>query len=311
MNVRLVVGHHHLMHQVAPNIAIHEGYFSEAGLDSVEVLVSGRDQKSIEMLIDGDADIALDLKTGDVSMAKVAGKDLCIIAGWFTRDILFGLVGAKGINKISDLKGKVIGVREIPDGYTYNKSRIWLRHFGLDPDKDVAFMPTGDGSWQGQKKLLDSGRIHARYVHTRARDEVIAEGYPILLDNKELFPEGYAPRVIVSTNKFVDANPQTVKAVLHGIFRAYDLLRKEESWPHVVDIIFKKRRLKFWDEDPSTYDRPHDNLDNLTPDGLVTVGGVEGVLKEQRMGGFIPETLKAADILRLELAKEVLKDMGR
>lgn len=306
MNVRLIVGHHHLMHVVAPNIAIHEKFFSEAGLDNVEIIVSGRDEKTIDMLLAEEADISLDLKTSDIAMAKVAGKDLCIIAGWITRNILLGLVGAKGINKISDLKGKVVGVREIPDGFTYQTGRLWLKHFGLDPDRDVAFMPTGDGTWHIQKKLLDSGRLQARYIHTRSREEVIKEGYPILIDHQELFPDGYAPRIIAATNKFVDSNPDTVKAVLKGMFRAFDFVRQAENWERVKEII-KNRNLKFWDEDPSTYDRPHDNLDNLTPDGLVTIGQIEGVLKEQRLAGNVPETLKAQDILRLELAEEVLR----
>ena len=70
----------------------------------------------------------------------------------------FFLMTRADIHSVNDLKGKVLGI-SYPGSTTHLVAESILRHFNLEPGKDVSLFPTGDN--QARLVALETGRVAA------------------------------------------------------------------------------------------------------------------------------------------------------
>ena len=90
------------------------------------------------------------LLAGEIDVAGIAGSSMRaaargapLKANFFPYDkSLFVLMGAPGIKRVQDLKGKVIGTTG-PGATTEFAASMVLQNHGMDPKKDVTFMTIG------------------------------------------------------------------------------------------------------------------------------------------------------------------------
>ncbi|HZD40192.1 MAG TPA: ABC transporter substrate-binding protein, partial [Terriglobales bacterium] len=163
MLLKVAAGHYHLFHRVAPMIAKAKGYFARENLD-VTISATGTDVKSLAALTAGELDLIIDLKSPVALRGRNHGEDVYFIGG-FLNTYPGILVGAKGIGNISDLRGKKIGLRE-PNGVQLTLTSMILQRAGIDPQKEVSFVPhTGSSSFKSIAPKLDRGLMQARIAH--------------------------------------------------------------------------------------------------------------------------------------------------
>ena len=129
-------------------VAKYLGYYQEEGLDVDLLAVGGSNEVAIQVAAgNGDLGEATPAQAV-IGMQENAAAPLDIRyfydAGY--RNIWsISVPAGSSIESIADLRGKKIGVTALGSaGTTYGKA--YLRSAGLDPDKDVAFIPIGTGS---------------------------------------------------------------------------------------------------------------------------------------------------------------------
>jgi ABC-type nitrate/sulfonate/bicarbonate transport system substrate-binding protein len=118
-------------------VASKKGFFKEENLEVVKVQM--QPQISVMALVAGDVDYSL--SWGSSLRAVISGLPLKVVAGIAHRP-LHVLMARTNIKSGKDLKGRKIGVDSFAGTMEY-LSRVAVRHFGLDPDRDVNIVISG------------------------------------------------------------------------------------------------------------------------------------------------------------------------
>jgi ABC-type nitrate/sulfonate/bicarbonate transport system substrate-binding protein len=146
----------------------------------------------------------------------------------------YKLVGAKGINRVQDLKGKKIAVNRFGGAPDF-LLRYALGRNGLDPQKDVTILQMGDPS--SRLVSLFSGAIDATLLLVPEEKVAIEKGLPVIVDFAALkLP--FVNIVLGANKKFLEESP----AVVRSFLACYsDALAKAKS-----DAEFTKKSLARW-----------------------------------------------------------------
>lgn len=119
-------------------VAMRKGFFKNEGIDVDKIQM--QPAIGVKALISGDVDYLL--AWGSALRAAVTGVPIKAVVGLASRP-LHVLVARPEIRTPKDLKGKVIGVDSVAGTVDY-LSRVAVRHFGLQPEKDVKIIVTGE-----------------------------------------------------------------------------------------------------------------------------------------------------------------------
>jgi ABC-type nitrate/sulfonate/bicarbonate transport system substrate-binding protein len=158
---------------------------------------------------------------------------------------------------------------------------------------------------------LDSGKLHAAMILRGEAPGMVPEGYSLLVDFNEVYPDGFPQRVIAVTEEFMEKRAAVIKPVLKAMIRAYRMMN--QNYPETLRIINEavaRGELK-WDRDidHELWKTKYPFFDAIPADGMVTLKGLETVIREGREVGKIPASFKMADILRPEFVKEAAKEV--
>jgi NitT/TauT family transport system substrate-binding protein len=135
-------------------VGIRAGFFKEEGLEVQWLVVNT--SIVVTALMGGELDVAG--AAGSAMRAAVRGAPLKAI--FFTHQrSTFVLMGAPEIKKVTDLKGKVIGITS-PGSSTELAASMVLEQYGLNPKKDVTFFSVGGSETAVQ--AMQQKIIHAR-----------------------------------------------------------------------------------------------------------------------------------------------------
>jgi NitT/TauT family transport system substrate-binding protein len=110
---------------------------------------------------------------GSAMRAAARGAPLKAILFPYSRS-LFVLMGAPGIKRVQDLKGKVVGTTG-PGATTELAASMVLQNHGMDPKKDVTFMNIGGA--ETSVLAMRNGTIHARAFNPDAAVLLKKQGF--------------------------------------------------------------------------------------------------------------------------------------
>lgn len=122
-----------------PWIAKEAGYFSAESLD-VELIRVGGSTRMVAALLGGSAPL-IHAGAPAAFAATMAGSDVVIIAAIGSMSP-FHLMARPEIKQPADLRGKKAGITTFGSS-SDQMVRLALKHFGLEPNKDVALLPLG------------------------------------------------------------------------------------------------------------------------------------------------------------------------
>ena len=151
--IRISVSGGYNMIFLSSGVAQHRGFFKDEGLDA-DIVVMGA-APSIAALINCDIDFTL--LTGTVIRAAIPGLPVRLVAGLMTSSPHV-LLARPEIKSVKELTGKKVGLAGFGDA-THVLARIILARNGVDPDKEVQFVPLGpdSGRFAGlQQRLADA-----------------------------------------------------------------------------------------------------------------------------------------------------------
>ena len=125
----------------------------------------------VKALMSGDVDYLL--AWGSALRAAVSGVPIKAVLGFAGRP-LHVLIARPEIKTPKDLKGKIIGVDSVAGTVDY-LSRVAVRHFGFEPEKDVKIIVTGESPTR--LAALRAGAIDATPIDVAFAVKAEDEGF--------------------------------------------------------------------------------------------------------------------------------------
>ena len=305
----LAAGHVHLFHIVAPIIARERNYFRDEGAGECEFLYSGTDAKTLDGMSDGSIDIGLDPKPYLVCEAKNRGSDVVIVGGWLNTPA-YGFIAAKGrsIKSLEDLAGKKVSARE-PDGIDVRFARQVFRRAGLDADRLVTWVVNGARSRRIQQPALDSGEVDAAMVILKDVPGMVTDGYPLLADLSQVYPQGYAVRVTAARGEIVRQEPERLTGLLRALIRAYRFMN--QRYDETKEILTRAGYALDKDMDAALWEGKYHMFERIPPDGAINEAGLVQVVAEEKEAGKLPQSFTLKDIVVDHFVKAAAANIDR
>jgi len=196
------------------------GIFRKYGLDVEPVLLRGG-SIATQALATGDPPL---VNIGTVVQAGLQGYNLALIAAVQTK-YDFIVFARPGITKLEQLKGKKIGITGFGSA-THFASSILLQHLKLEPNKDVALIPSGLDP--ERVAALVAGKIDASFFNSSAAPLARKAGLTELLQIGDLGVEVQG-NGLATSRSFIQSHREIVKAAVKGYVEAIHFIYSNKS----------------------------------------------------------------------------------
>ncbi len=303
----------HPEHPIAPLTAEVHGYFREEELDKSGFLIAGDDTGSIDKLLTGETDVAMDAQPAMVIEENAKGKDVYIV-GSYRNGLPFSIVARPGIiNKPTDLRGKRFTTsRRL--GVGERTVRATCQKLGIDPDKEIELLLLPQRGTYEKLEALAAGEADFGIYHHDAEGRIVRDlidkGELVeVIDLTKLFPN-YVTRAMAASGRMIRERADVLKAFLKGVMRAQEFMHNEDPMGQDALAILKKT-LNVDSLEGSRYQNGRPEAWPLQAvDVIASVEGVEAHVAEVKEAGKIRPSFAAADVLRNEPAMAALEELG-
>jgi NitT/TauT family transport system substrate-binding protein len=258
-----------------PHLAVEEDLGEEFGIDLESTTIAGAGSTNqVAALLSGDLDVAIG-GTNTVIDAIAEGADVKVIGS--VSPLNFSVVLNKEVadgldvdadddpeDKVAALKGLKIAVS--PPGSTGNSVlRAILEDGGLNPDRDVEFVPITDVG--AIPAGINSGQFDASFVAVGAGEVSVAGGTGVLWLS---IPAGdlealndFMGVVAFTSGRYAEENPETIEAVHDALVAAQEMTTEN---PDEVATILKETIFAELDQD--VFDATWAQVENAYPEGM-------------------------------------------
>jgi NitT/TauT family transport system substrate-binding protein len=239
-------------------VAMRKGFFKDEGIDVDKIQM--QPAIGVKALVSGDVDYLL--AWGSALRAAVTGVPIKAVIGFAGRP-LHVLVARPEIKTPKDLRGKIIGVDSVAGTVDY-LSRVAVRHFGMEPEKDVRIIVTGESPTR--LAALHAGSIDATPIDVAFAVKAEDEGFKRLIylgDLIELPLSG-----IAVTDQKLRAQRDQVKKVVRAAMRGTRFMKQNRA--ETVQMLADYLRIT-----PTQSAKAYDaSINSFTDDGIISDKGV-------------------------------------
>ena len=272
-----------------------KGFFHEEGLQAE--LIRIRSAVALPALTSGEIDYHT--VVAPAVTAALRGIPVRVVA-CFTPGLTTAIIARPEIKTVQDLKGKIIGLNSIGGGLE-STVRLMLKHYGLDPDKDVKFLATG--GIETRFAALKQGLTVATAGSTPADYLGKKFGYVVLARAYDLF--SYPNTGLVASVKKIKENPDRLKRVIRAGIKAnrYILQNRDGT----IQVMMQWMRV---DRDTAiaTYDG---SVKSFNDDGSVSDAGLRIALDESRKAANITREVAFSEVADFSMLREAQRELGR
>jgi NitT/TauT family transport system substrate-binding protein len=206
-----------------PWVAQESGIFRKYGLQ-VEVIAMPSGVQGTNALIAGEVAF-VQIAGGTTTGAAVGGVDLKIVATT-VGTLVQNLVVRPEIEKPEQLRAKSVGISRYGTSL-HTGARVAMKHFGLEPGKDVHIVEIGAGDWI--VGALQGGRVQAGVFGYPATSRAVKLGHRVLLHIPSLnIP--YASTGVSTRGDIIRDDPDLVKRYLSAQIEAIALMKKDRAF---------------------------------------------------------------------------------
>jgi NitT/TauT family transport system substrate-binding protein len=292
--IRISVSGGYNMIFLPAGVAQHRGFFKDEGLDA-DIIVMGA-TPSIAALTNGDIDFTL--LTGTVIRAAIRGLPVRLVAGLMTSSPHV-LLARPEIKSVKELSGKKVGLAGFGDA-TQVLARIILARNGVDPDKEVQFVPLGpdSGRFAGlQQKLADA------VVTSPPWDfEGKKSGYNVLARAYEYL--NYPLSGVGLNAKSLQQNRDQVKRTTRALIKASRFIRDNREEAVKVLIAWGKAKPE---HAYASYDATVKVISN---DGGIPEDGLKFLIEQAKRDAKITREIALSEIADFGILREIQKELG-
>jgi ABC-type nitrate/sulfonate/bicarbonate transport system substrate-binding protein len=279
---------------LVPFIAKDRGFYLKQGAE-VE-LIQMRPNIAVAALLSGDIDY-IEL-IGSAIRSAARGLPIRAISTSI-KSPFFSIIAQNKFKSVKDLKGATIGIASI-GGTNHISTRLTLKEFGLDPEKDVKLIAIGD-----EKLIYDAfkiGRTEAVVLAPPYSIQLKREGFPILANTAQYVTIPFSG--LGTTLDRIKSNRAQIKKLLKAEIEALRYLRDNPAG--TVEVI----RKRFSMDDKTARESYDAVVDAFSRDGRVPLDGVDILLQIEKDQKLIPTTVTPQMVVDASLVEETLKEMG-
>jgi NitT/TauT family transport system substrate-binding protein len=185
------------------------GYYEKNGLN-VEVISIPGSSLALQAMLSGELPIIQAGGAGPIQTA-LAGADTVIIAS-IAKRFSWWIFSQPNLTRMEDLKGKVFGVTRFGTQSDL-ASRLALRRYGIDPERDVTMVQTGGPA--ETVSAMAAGKVHAAAITPPATLKARKLKLKEILDLSKLDLD-YHVNGLVTTRRYIKSNEDTVRRFIRA-----------------------------------------------------------------------------------------------
>ena len=191
-----------------------------------------------QAMVGGDIDLS-DANIPTMLNLKAAGMlDVKAVAAWMNR-ITLSFIARKVIHAPAKLKGKRIAISRFGSSSDF-VTRLLLRHWKLDPEKDVAIIQSG-GNDTIRMAALMAGHIDGALIGTYDVPRILQSGCCINLADLEDLPIDYARFGVVLPTSLIKSRRETSRRFLQGLIEGIYVYKTR---PDLAVSVLKREGVK-------------------------------------------------------------------
>ncbi len=210
-----------------------EGMFADEGLDVQTVYIRGG-PIVLAGIVGGSVDYGL--VAGIPAVQAIARGVPVVIVGGYRASMDYVLMGAKGMTRASELKGKTIGVTGAGGLAEFSVVEA-LKGIGLLRNRDYKIVYAGNSP--SRIIALEKGQIQASPFTPSERVSLEHKGFWVILDIAKVLPD-FPATVILSSARKLKTKPKEVIGFLRAVRRSMNFVHTHKDQATAIGI---KRRL--------------------------------------------------------------------
>jgi NitT/TauT family transport system substrate-binding protein len=278
--------------------ALHRGFFKDEGIDLEIIYMAANLTSSAVMTGDLDYSAAV---TGLIGGA-VRGQPMKVLLFTVERPMLF-LMSKKEIKEPKQLRGKKIAGSS-PGGSATLLGYRALRHFGLEPGRDVSVLPMG-GSAASRFAVLESGVVDASLLSVPENIIALERGYNELIFLGDIVQ--FAQNGFGTSEKKIRENPDDVYKMVRATLRGLQFVWDKNNHEALVDIMMKQWKVN----DRKMAAAMLTQVTRvLTKDANVSPESVQVLIDSQRENAKVTKPVAIADVVDYSFLEKARKELG-
>ena len=270
------------------------GFFKEDGLQGEIIRINPT--VALAALVSGELDYWTVI--GNSVAAAIQGAPLRVLA-CYVPGSPSALIARPEFKSVQELRGNAIGLNTL-GGALESTARLIFKHFGLDPDKDIKFLPLGTNErrFSAMKQGLTAGTMGSPPLDFLGKKM----GFVVLARAYELF--SYPTSGVVASLKRIKEKPDEVKRVIKAGIKATRYIRQNREGT----IQFMTEWSKI-DKEMAT--ATYENISKLfNDDGSVPEKGLLLVIDELKKLGKVEREISLSEVADLSILKDAQKELG-
>jgi NitT/TauT family transport system substrate-binding protein len=275
-------------------VALEKGFYKREGLDAE--LISVRNAVTAVQALLGNQ-IHFIFTVGPQMPSVWEGADIILLAQMIGRPT-FSMIVSPDIQKVTDLKGKKIGVSF--GGSTFAGTKALLELYKMNPEKDVQYVSI-PGS-QPKIAAMQQGIIQAALLAPPSDYVAIKAGFKRLVNLADLFKDTSFSG-LAATGKTIKDNPQFVRRMVRAIVRG--VIQSREYPEDAVQTMVKHWRMER-DVAVDAY-----NLVKEALNPVPTEKGVELMAHWQSVALNVQPKRPVRDYMDLRFVNEVMTELRK
>jgi len=275
-------------------LAEKQGYFKEDGLQGEIIRINPT--VALAALVSGELDYWTVI--GNSVGAIIQGAPLRVLA-CYVPGSPSALIARPEFKSVQELRGKAIGLNT-SGGALESTARLIFKHFGLDPDKEIKFLPLGTNErrFSAMKQGLTAGTMGSPPLDFLGKKM----GFVVLARAYELF--SYPTSGVIASARKIKEKPDEVKRVITAGIKAARYIRQNREGT----IQFMTEWSKIDKEmATNTYESV---LKLFNDDGSLPEKGLLLVIDELRKLGKVEREISVREVADLSLLREAQKELG-
>jgi len=275
-------------------LAEKKGFFREDGLQGEVIRINPT--VALAALVSGELDYWTVI--GNSVAAAMQGVPLRVLA-CYVPGSPSALIVRPEFKSVQELRGKAIGLNT-SGGALESIGRLIFKHFGLDPDKEIKFLPLGTNErrFSAMKQGLTAGTLGSPPLDFLGKKI----GFVVLARAHELF--SYPTSGIVASVKKIKEKPEEVKRVIKAGIKANRYIRQNRENTIQLMIEWSKTEKEMA---TAGYESV---LKLFNDDGSVPEKGLLLVIEELRKLGKVEREISPSEVADLSILRAAQKELA-
>ena len=271
-----------------------KGFFNEEGLQAELIRI----RSAVALLALTSGEIDYHTVVAPAVTAALRGIPVRVVA-CFTPGLTTAIIARPELKTVQDLRGKTIGLNSIGGGLE-STVRLMLKHYGLDPDKDVKFLATGGA--ETRFAALKQGLTVATAGSTPMDYIGKKMGYVVLARAYDLF--SYPNTGLVASVKSIKENPDRLKRVIRAGIKANRYLLQNRDG--TIQVMMQWMRIDK-DTATATYDG---SVKSFNDDGSVSDAGLRIAIDEARKATNTAREVSFSEVADFSMLREAQRELA-